>query len=323
MKKIFQVFDFDERGDNFEFSADFLRLFKAAENPMIIMFIGSTRAGKSTRLNQLLTKVLRADLPFESLGGADPVTSKFQFCGPLDFSELGQIHGIDLQAKSKTDLFLVDCEGLHSLEKATPGLKKATFALSQMANLTVSVMKDMVNDQNIDSVRAMFALSRAFSREIPGFLAGTVIAMRDIGLRCKRSTPLAEKQQLRLAQDEANSTKIRAVLNEKHVPFSVQELKVICQPVFDEPALYWESTNDLLRFARVIADARIALTPQMLLELVNAAKPQILAITDLENTRVQFEQIFVNVIAAPLAEDLNYALQLLDQHAADPISCLS
>jgi hypothetical protein len=98
---------------------------------------------------------------------------------------------------------------------------------------------------------------------------------------------------------------------------------VICQPTFDDELLYWESMNDLLRFARVIADTRIALTSQMLLELVNAAKPQILAIRDFENPRVQFEQIFLDIIASRLTEALNYALPLLDRHSVDPISRLN
>jgi hypothetical protein len=105
----------------------------------------------------------------------DPVTKRFQYFGPFKFDHRSQIHGIPLSVPCDPDLFLIDCEGLHSLSSTTAFLKQATFALSQMVSMTVLVMKDMVNHENIENVRSMFVLSHPFSRHLRGFSIGTTI----------------------------------------------------------------------------------------------------------------------------------------------------
>jgi septin family protein len=144
-----------------QFSADLM----ASHYPFIIMFVGNSRVGKSAHLNQLLLHKLKSDIPFEAFSGADPVTMKFQYLGPWKFRQLSQIHSIDLHVTSDPDIFLIDCEGLHSLGKTTAVLKQATFSLSQMVSMTVLVMKEQVNHENIENVRSLFVLSHAFSRQ--------------------------------------------------------------------------------------------------------------------------------------------------------------
>jgi hypothetical protein len=233
--QVLQVFKFDSTEEIFDFSDDFRRIFSAANNPFIIMFIGNGRVGKSTRLNQILTKEIDGEEPFKSLGGTAAVTTKFQFYGPLKSAQLGQIHGLDLSVKSDPDVFLIDCEGLHSLGETTPELKKATFALAQMSSLTVLVMKEMLNHQNLDSVRSLFALTRAFSRDIPGFLSATAFIQRDVGVPCSKPASFEEKNELRMKNDSSQKSTFLALLNSGNPMFSEQLFATFSQPSFIDP----------------------------------------------------------------------------------------
>jgi hypothetical protein len=96
-----------------------------------------------------------------------PISTAFQFCRPIRFADFSRLHNIKLTGEKDPDVFLIDCEGLHSLSDATPSLKKATFALAQMSSLTVLVVRGMSNYNNIDSAKSLFVLGRAFTPDVP------------------------------------------------------------------------------------------------------------------------------------------------------------
>jgi hypothetical protein len=319
---IHDVFTFKPDGQ-FLFSDDFHTAFDRSTNTFIILFIGNGRVGKSTRLNQLLTKVLAPEAPFESYGGSDPVTKQFQFCGPLKFKDFGDIHGLKLTVDSDPDVFLIDCEGLHSLSETMPCLKQATFALAQMASLTVLVMKDTFNHENRDSVCSLFTLSRAFSREIPDFFPVTVIIERDIGVSCPRSKPLDEKNRLRREQDIKRGKEIRAFLNHGLLKFSPDDFSVLTQPQFTDPDFYWSSINDFLMIAQGAAQRRPPFAATRLLDFFDEALPHIMDVTDFENPNIPFKKILLKVIDRRLTEAQNHALLLCDQYIEAPILSLS
>jgi hypothetical protein len=270
-------------------------------------------------LNQLLTKDLKADEPFLSCGGHTPVTRKFQFCGPLKFADLARIHQIDLAVGTNPDIFLIDCEGLHSLGETTPGLKQATFALAQISSLTILVMRDLLNRENLESVRSLFAISHAFSQQIPGFSQGTVILQRDVGVSCRRSASFDEKNRERRAADIASRGQIRDLLNEKHLGFSAQSLAVLSQPGFDEPGLYWESINDFLEFTQIIASAGHPMGTATLLDLFDEAKPHIMNVRDFDNPSIAFEEIFLKIVCQRLTDAKSHALESLDELIVRPV----
>jgi hypothetical protein len=172
---IHQVFRFSQKKNDFWLSEQFQEDLDASQCPFIIMLVGNSRAGKSTRVNQLITHELRSSGPFQAESGADPVTMKFQYVGPFKFQDLSQIHSVDLPLNSNPDIFVIDCEGLHSLGKTTTTVKQAAFALSQTVSLTVLVMKEQMNHENIENTRSLFVLSHAFSCQLPGFAIGTNI----------------------------------------------------------------------------------------------------------------------------------------------------
>jgi hypothetical protein len=279
--KLKHVFDFSQQQDDFALSTDFVNDIQNSQNPFIIAVIGNARVGKSERLNQILTRQLKQSVPFKSANGTEPVTSQFQYCGPIKFALLSRIHNINLDVPSNPDLFFVDCEGLHSFGKTTPGLKKATFALTQMARVTVLVMKDQVNYDNLTSVISIFTLTHAFSRAIPRSSTGTAIMIREVGVRVDDEfATISVKDQIRRQADIEQRRHVQAVLNEGNesgngsgigtgfVHFCDEDLLVLAQPERDiESDLYWKSIEDLLKFIKSISNRRSVIPGSVLTEL--------------------------------------------------------
>jgi flagellar biosynthesis GTPase FlhF len=308
---VHEVFEFSQQETDFWPSHQFRSDLAASKCPFIIMFVGNGRAGKSTRLNQVVAHELKADSPFESCNGAEPVTMKFQYVGPFKFQHLSQIHGVDLQLESNPDIFLIDCEGLHSLGKTTAVLKQATFALSQMVSMTVLVMKEQVNHENIENVRSLFVLSHAFSRQLPGFSIGTTIMMREVGVRYPKGKKLDldDKNALRQESDVKQRTNILKILNDNHVTFSEADFLVLGQPGIDENDLYWKSIEDFLHFTVSIAVKRGNVSGQSLLQLFEEAKPSIMQVTDFSNPSIPFDRIMQNITGRYLKQASSAAIE--------------
>jgi hypothetical protein len=53
---------------------------------------------------------------------------KFEYAGPFKFHQLSQIHNLDLYLESDPDIFLIECEGLHSLGN-TPAVLKSNICI--------------------------------------------------------------------------------------------------------------------------------------------------------------------------------------------------
>jgi hypothetical protein len=117
-RSVKNVFTFYENGEDFCLSVDFVNALNKSLNPFIIMFIGNYRAGKSTRLNQIVSGQINSTMPFRSNGGKDHITIGFQFLGPISIAQLGEIYGINLSVQHNPDIFLIDCEGLSNLGKS-------------------------------------------------------------------------------------------------------------------------------------------------------------------------------------------------------------
>jgi hypothetical protein len=290
--QIRDVLLFNTEKTDFDLSQEFLKTLEDSSNPLIVMFVGGGRVGKSERLNQLLTQRLGQGGPFESDAGADPIITAFQFCRPIRFADFSRLHNIELTGEKDPDFFLVDCEGLHSLSDATPSLKKATFALAQMSSLTVLVVHGMSNYSNIDSAKSLFVLSRAFTPDVPGFVVGTVVMMPDISLSTDDPMPsLDERDAKRREQDSGQTAAVLRALGDTAIVFDEEHFKVLAQPGFEDEKLYWKSMEDLLGFATATANVRSVISGRLLCGLFNEAKPAVMEVTDFENPNVPFEQI--------------------------------
>jgi hypothetical protein len=320
-----EVFDFTPDEKDFRLNKRFRQTLIRSHSPFLIILIGNGRTGKSTRANQLLCHELSLEKPFTAAGGLDPITKYFQYVGPLKFSKLSQIHKIQLEVKGDPDIFIIDCEGLNSFGETTPALKQATFALSQMSSMTLLVLKDQVNQQNINSIRSLFVLSHAFSRDIPGFTIDTTIMMREVDVpfpRRQNFTP-EEKNVIRQKADETERDKILKVLNDAQIKFCTDDFLVLSQPTFDQEELYWLSINDFLLFTRKIASQRATISGKTLIQMFDEAKPSIMRITDFENPAIPFEKIIENIVVSDLKAASDAALENLENNAQPYFRSLS
>jgi hypothetical protein len=316
-----EVLEFTADEQDFRLSSKFVEDMKAANSPFVIAFIGNGRVGKSTRANQLTRRELLTSRPFESQSGTEPVTMKFQYVGPIPFSELGTIHQVSFAPVADQSVFIIDCEGLYSLGETTPLLKQATFALLQIASMIVLVVNDQVNFANGDDARAMLMLSHAFGREIPGFSVGTTIMIRDVGvrIRSKEHQTLEQKNELRRKADRVQREKILRFLNQSR--FSEETLLVLAQPEIETEDLYWKSIEDFLIFSGEIASRRSQISGEGLIQLFNEAKSTILRINDFNNPAIPFETIIANIATQDLKVAYDQAIavgeEAIMQHFVD------
>jgi hypothetical protein len=232
------------------------------------------------------------------------VAKAIQAAGPLHLADLPEFHGIDLRCDSENELFLIDCEGLRSCEDTCPCLVKAIFALVQISSLTV-VFKDQLSYQTLDSFRSLFALSRAFSQEVSGFIRGTVIIETGVGVRGASSLEGWETERRRA--DEGWSERYRKLFSQKDLHFSPDELRVICQPAHDEGNLYLNSMCDLMSYAYEIQGRRNTFSVMNLLDLFAAVKTRLMPVNDFENLVLPFEGILRDLVERYLCEAMHFA----------------
>jgi hypothetical protein len=287
------------------------------------MIVGNGRAGKSTRANQLLRHELESGAPFEALDGCEFVTMQFQYVGPFKFAQLEQIHTVRLDLHTDPDVFIVDCEGLHSFGKTAIVLMQATFALAQIVSLTVLVSKE-VNRGNIEQIGSLFVLSHAFTRKLPGFRIGTVIMIPEVGIRLERDAELspAEMDTLRRKRDAEVRERVINDINTAKLKFSERDSLVLAQPRFKMPDLYWKSIEDLLIFAASVASSRAKISGENLLSLFEEVKPRILAISDFQQASIPIDQIIANMTRQYLKAAVDSTLEKLDSELDKHISKL-
>lgn len=301
---IFDCLSFEE--GRFWLSDQFRGKLQQSQNAFIIMFIGNLRSGKSQRLNQLLTKKLRSKSPFKTLQGKDPVTRNFQECGPFKFQDFGQFHEINLSSSTDPDIFLIDCEGLNAIENDSDKiseeeqvirslLRKAMFALTQISGVTILVMKEMVNLENIENIRSLFGVTKLIQGGNARFESGSIIMIRDVGLE-DYDGDFDELNQERKKQDLSYRKDIIEILNGANVQFTEDNLYVLAQPGFEDEDLYWESIKDCLQFCMTISESRLLIPGSMLIELFEESLPIIMEIENLDNQQLNFAKIFSDIM---------------------------
>jgi hypothetical protein len=246
------------------------------------MFVGNCRAGKSTGSNQLILHELYVDIPIKADQWSDPVTRQFPDVGPFKYRAFSRIHGIQLPIGPDPDVFVVDCEGVAILGETTAALKQATFTLAYMTNIIVYVIKDQRKPQHVNDVRTQFMLSRGLTRKLSGFLIGTTIMTREVGVRFpKRHKPsIAEKKEKRIKADDARRERIITIMKNAHVALSEEDLLILALSTVNEEELFWKSLEAFLLFTAGIASRRKNISVAQLLHFFNAAKGPIMTIGD-------------------------------------------
>jgi hypothetical protein len=177
-------------------SPEFHDALQSSKFPIVILFIGASRVGKSTRLNQILfggkaQGGLKHYGPFSAGGGSSPVTFGFHFCGPISCTELKSIHGLECEIppNREADIFLIDCEGTGSLHGATQTFAKGLFALCQISTINVIVHGSTINQPDIAELATFFKMSKVIKSSSQQVETGFAVIERDVGLPYSTSGP--------------------------------------------------------------------------------------------------------------------------------------
>ena len=141
--------DFLNNNNNFN---DFFNKIKQSHNPHIIIIYGNPRIGKSTFLNQLLKgfneKYNYPDNEYFNLSGpfkvgpnqSEYITKGCNIYGSIKLSELLKkncLNNLNINANEDADLFIVDSEGIGSLDNNTSGFIPSVLTLLQVSTIKI------------------------------------------------------------------------------------------------------------------------------------------------------------------------------------------
>jgi len=146
--------DFLNNNNNFndEINQDFFNKIKQSHNPHIIIIYGNPRIGKSTFLNQLLKgfneKYNYPDNEYFNLSGpfkvgpnqSEYITKGCNIYGSIKLSELLKkncLNNLNINANEDADLFIVDSEGIGSLDNNTSGFIPSVLTLLQVSTIKI------------------------------------------------------------------------------------------------------------------------------------------------------------------------------------------
>jgi hypothetical protein len=173
-----------QQGNQILLTNEFRQALSNSLFPLVIPFLGCSRAGKSTRLNQLLSRQLRSQQPFRSQGGSAAVTTGFDFSGPHDLQTLCRYHSVPyrLPSKRRADVFLIDCEGMDHLNGSSTGYGQVILALSQITTITVLIHGRLLSSNDIQHISRLFQMTKFLSSASQQLETGFVTIERAIGV---------------------------------------------------------------------------------------------------------------------------------------------
>jgi hypothetical protein len=241
----------------------------------------------------------------------------------MSIEHLCEVLDVRFEVREEIDLFLIDCEGLYSLEETTnPAQSQAMFALAQMSSVIALVVQGQVSYETLGPVRSLFKLSLAFRRHFARFRGGVIIAQRDVGVEEKERASPEEQELLRQSVDSEECELLREVFERGHLHFENGDLKVLCQPYFDQKELYWNSVRDFVKYTLTIGERRGVFSGQNFIDMFEEMKPLIMGMNDLENGEIPFEKIFGCLVDGYLRQADEYARGFLNQLVIEPIGLL-
>jgi hypothetical protein len=283
---------------------EFRNALQRSRFPFIVLFMGYSRAGKSTRLNQIITRgdSLTLPGPFVARAGSAGVTVGFQFRGPIRFSELNTLHGLGLtiDPARDADVFLVDCEGMDHLDGCSQGFGKSMFALCQLSAMNVIVYGTTMNEHDIAPLTMLFRMSKVVTDAERQVETGFAVMERDINPVSRRGNDLEdgtdEFEQARHRQDDSRKRTVYRLLRAGDVRCSESNFIVLEQPTFDNRTSYWNSLHDLMRFWYTIASRTLILPGTTLVDLFDRTVRIITRMPNCEDVDIDYASILAQLV---------------------------
>lgn len=177
---------------------------ETSKKPSIILVVGPARSGKSTLCNIVLNPVIHSGKEtFETQEGNRPVTMQIQYV-KVNLSDILKIHNLDINLGFDSELLILDCEGIDSLDKVTESLRKAIFTFMQISTINIYVSKT-IDRSNIFELKSFFSLPQLIGGSKP-LSRGSAIVLTDIGVPGNPSE--SEYEEKRKSNDEYELNKI-------------------------------------------------------------------------------------------------------------------
>ena len=163
-----------EKGGKLILNEEVISIIKNSNNPKFISFYGSTRGGKSTTLNQLISSnsddwsYVRKE-PFKTGSSVSSVTSGCDIYGPIKFSQLKKKHhlsGLNSSIKEDFDIFFCDTEGIDSLNKfnrlSIPGI----LIILQICTISIFMVHKNCKETDFKEICSLLQFTKILNKEL-------------------------------------------------------------------------------------------------------------------------------------------------------------
>ena len=235
--------DFLNNNNNFNdgINQDFFNKIKQSHNPHIIIIYGNPRIGKSTFLNQLLKgfneKYNYPDNEYFNLSGpfkvgpnqSEYITKGCNIYGSIKLSELLKkncLNNLNINENEDADLFIVDSEGIGSLDNNSSGFISGILTLLQVSTIKI-YYTDGVISGNLRETEKLINISQII-QDNNDFSQQTFMVIRNTNI----DNRLNEKNQILNALEKNRSeiqNQLKRNLNDRTIS---DKIHLFCLPNF-------------------------------------------------------------------------------------------
>ena len=151
-----------------------ISIIKESNNPKFISFYGSTRGGKSTTLNQLISSNIEdwsfvRKEPFKTGSSVASVTSGCDIYGPIKFSELKKKHhlnGLNNSIKEDFDIFFCDTEGIDSLNSFNRSSIPGILIILQICTISIFMVNKNCREADFKEICSLLQFTKILNKEL-------------------------------------------------------------------------------------------------------------------------------------------------------------
>lgn len=237
--------------DKFKLTQEAINVIRTHLNLQIVVFVGQSRIGKSTRCNQLASGInrLRAKKPFKVNADDIAVTSGFN-AYVIKQSFLATNFGIELDDDDQEDRYVViiDTEGTENLQSPSPSLLKGLIVVQQIASVIVFFNRLSINSSVIKDLKKQICFGRLLNENQSCLSAGLVFMSSDVGIDDDEFPTYEEQEIYRKKRDQDRKKEMLDILAGDGIHIPEDSFCMIKQVEFSNSPIYWNSMKDLVKF---------------------------------------------------------------------------
>lgn len=285
----------EEVNGKYRLAQEAILIIRTYLNLQIVVFVGQSRIGKSTRCNQLVEgmKKLRAKKPFKVNADDEGVTQGFD-AYVIRKSELAHNFGIELDNNNEKDGYvcIIDTEGTENLQNPSSNLLKGLIVVQQIASVIVFFNRLSINASVIKELKKQICFSRILSESQALVNAGLVFMSSDVGIDKDEFQTQEEQEDYRKKRDQERKKEMLNLLDDDGIRIPEDSFCMIKQTEFKDKPIYWNSMKDLADFIIKTLNKREAMSPDVLIDLTNELGDQVSNMDELDGTNISFSNAY-------------------------------